>query len=339
MFVSAQSKSKTVMSYRDENGVETTRSGGTRSWRNFNPGNISKGSFADSCGAIGADSRFAAFPDETTGLAAIVSLFKAKSYRDLTLRKAIYRYAPPSDNNDSEAYVDAVSRTLGVSAETIVHDLDQLALDRLAQAIKKHEGWKPGVEATGGPVAAAGDAAIIQKLVQIGSDKESCDEIRAKAFKAMAQIYGKPTARNACACTLSMFLKAAGIQMEIIFGAGKLARFLEKNRLWERVKIGQQRPGDVGVTLDETSPFGADHIFLVVERIDDDKMLIADNQSAHSPHERYASGKGGKTPVDYFLRASGASDDEWNVEIVEEDQDTNNLIARYNPDGSPIAIA
>jgi len=57
------------------------------------------------------------------------------------------------------------------------------------------------------------------------------------------------------------------------------------------------------VTFDNSPPDGADHIYLVVKRVDDDEMVIADNQDS-VPHRRFASGKG-KTPTDYFLRAPG----------------------------------
>lgn len=87
-------------------------------------------------------------------------------------------------------------------------------------------------------------------------------------------------------------------------GAGKLAHLLEL-RGWNRVSRGDQIPGDVGVTFDaDHSIPGSDHVYLVIEALGADRMMIADNQNPEdAPHERYASGKGHKTPTDYFLRA------------------------------------
>ena len=51
--------------YLDAKGHETLRSGGSRSWRNNNPGNIRRGDFAINVGAIGDDGAFAFFPTRT----------------------------------------------------------------------------------------------------------------------------------------------------------------------------------------------------------------------------------------------------------------------------------
>ena len=87
-FVSAWTQAPLMVVYKDSAGQEWIRKGGSRSWRNCNPGNISKGTFADTCGAIGGDTRFAIFPDETTGSNAIVSLMKSAAYRNLSIQQA-----------------------------------------------------------------------------------------------------------------------------------------------------------------------------------------------------------------------------------------------------------
>jgi len=105
---------------------------------------------------------------------------------------------------------------------------------------------------------------------------------------------------NGCAAFLSSLLDDAGIDTGVILSAGVLAEALV-GRGWERVLVGKQEPGDIGVTQDWNKNGVPDHIFLVVARLNADAMLIADNQ-APALHERYASGKG-KTPVEYFLRS------------------------------------
>lgn len=120
------------------------RSGGSRSWRNNNPGNIEYGKFAKAHGAIGTDGRFAIFPTVEAGTAAHAALLSTKNYAGGTLRQAIYRWAPPSDNNNSAAYAAAVAKTLGVSVDTPMSQIDKVAMSK-AQA--KVEGWRAG---TGG---------------------------------------------------------------------------------------------------------------------------------------------------------------------------------------------
>ena len=91
------------------------------------------------------------------------------------------------------------------------------------------------------------------------------------------------------------------------FGAGKLAYLLGgklNSRGWDHIQVGKQQPGDVGVCFDNKLPSGADHVYLVLQRIDDDKMMIVDNQRS-SMHQRSAMGKDGKTATEYFLRAPG----------------------------------
>lgn len=156
-FVSAWSPQPGRVIFQDDQGKQWVREGGSRSWRNFNPGNIQKGGFADACGAIGGDTRFAIFPDEETGLEAIVSLLKSKSYRDLTLSQAMYRYAPPGDHNNTEKYIQFIVSKTGVDRNSQLKSLTDQQLLAIAKAIQTEEGWKPGkeYEAGQGPAHAA----------------------------------------------------------------------------------------------------------------------------------------------------------------------------------------
>lgn len=158
------------------------------------------------------------------------------------------------------------------------------------------------------PVTAAGqtsgDGAFIAKLIQTGSSPDGLAEAQKMAAKALADAGQPAFPHNACAATLSALLQLAGINVPMTLGAGKLANRLggaSGSRGWSRVEVGAQRAGDVGVTYDEGGNPGADHIYLVLQAIDADQMLIADNQDP-APHTRFASGHG-KTPTEYFLRA------------------------------------
>ena len=99
---------------------QIVRREGSYAWRNNNPGNIEAGSFADRHGAIGgrAGGRFAVFPTYEAGRAAKEALlFETPSYRDRTIEGAIYRYAPPNEN-DSELYARTVAAAVGVPSST-----------------------------------------------------------------------------------------------------------------------------------------------------------------------------------------------------------------------------
>ena len=80
-------------------GQEYKHVGGTRAWRNNNPGNIRMSDFSKRMGAIGSAGGFAVFPDEQTGATAVKQLLKTKNYANKTIAGAISRYAPPSENN------------------------------------------------------------------------------------------------------------------------------------------------------------------------------------------------------------------------------------------------
>lgn len=147
------------------------------------------------------------------------------------------------------------------------------------------------------------DALCIPTLIDLGSHSETIAEAHEKAAEYMKGTgYNFPT--KACAATLSAFLQMSGIDIKTERGAGALASKLER-RGWEVIAVGNQRPGDVGVTVDSKPPSGADHVYLVVEVHNSDRMTIADNQ-APDPHERFASGRG-KTRTEHFLRAPSMS--------------------------------
>lgn len=144
----------------------------------------------------------------------------------------------------------------------------------------------------------------IPNLIQIGSSDDGLHKAQAIATKALAEV-GVEFPHNACAATLSALMELAGIPVTMTLGAGRLANLIGgtlNSRRWNHIPVGEQEAGDIGVSFDNTPPDGADHIYLVVERVDNDKMIVADNQ-ALTKHGRSASGKDGKTPTDYFLRA------------------------------------
>jgi hypothetical protein len=131
--------------------ITGTRTGGSVSWRGNNPGNIRPGDFATSAGAIGIVStekygNFAKFPNYQTGWNAMRSLLLSNSYRNLSIRDAIFRWAPPADHNNSESYAAEVSKAVGAPSGTKVGQLTPQQLLAMMEKIKKIEGWIPGVQ-------------------------------------------------------------------------------------------------------------------------------------------------------------------------------------------------
>jgi hypothetical protein len=116
----------------------------SRSGRNNNPGDIDWGPFAQHHGATRIEQippgynerpRFAYFPDEATGFAAMKALLQLpgvfapaavdeqgnitaprrllSGYAGATVHECLYRWAPPNDGNDTSAYEAGVCRNVG----------------------------------------------------------------------------------------------------------------------------------------------------------------------------------------------------------------------------------
>lgn len=129
--------------YTTANGRRVRRTGGTRAWRNLNPGNIRYSEFSRNAGAIGQAGGFAVFPDEETGTRAISSLLRGQSYNNLTIARAITRYAPPSENNTA-AYHRRIQQITGLNINRRISDLSDGELSRVVDAIRAIEGWEAG---------------------------------------------------------------------------------------------------------------------------------------------------------------------------------------------------
>jgi hypothetical protein len=139
----------------------------------------------------------------------------------------------------------------------------------------------------------------IPKLLQLGSTQQGVQQAQSLAKKVMQDNGYGSTLHNACAATLSEFMNLAGIDVPVTLGAGNLARRIS-GRGWGQIDVGNQEAGDVAVADSDV------HIFLVIQAINKDDMVVADNQ-APGPHRRKASGDRAlnHTPVHYFLRAAG----------------------------------
>lgn len=153
---SAPSKNKRIYN-NSEGGF--AREGGSRSWRNNNPGNVEYGDYAKKFGAIGTDGRFAIFPTEEAGKKAKEHLIfesggarqlstkgdygAGLGYKDKTLSQMLTSYAPPEEN-PTAVYIKRVLSAVG--AEKRMGDYTEDERSVILEAMKKVEGWRSGDE-------------------------------------------------------------------------------------------------------------------------------------------------------------------------------------------------
>ena len=112
--------------------------GRTRAERNNNPGNLE---FRGQAGAApeSGSGRFAKFNTQAEGVAALVKQLQRYGSRGLdTLEEIIGTYAPSSENN-TQAYIAALSKRLGVGGSDQLDLSDSNTLAQLVRGISTHE--------------------------------------------------------------------------------------------------------------------------------------------------------------------------------------------------------
>lgn len=111
-----------------------------RGVRNNNPGNIRKSATAWQGKVNGTDPDFETFDSAANGIRALAKVLI--SYQDKhaihTIRSAINRWAPPSEN-DTAAYALAVAAAVGVDLDDPLDFHREAILLPLVMAIIKHE--------------------------------------------------------------------------------------------------------------------------------------------------------------------------------------------------------
>lgn len=147
-----------------------------------------------------------------------------------------------------------------------------------------------------------GDGSHVKELVRLASDGNLLVAAQHVAARRLLNYDGEIYPKDGCAITLSVLLQEASVPIENVYQALALGIAL-KARGWTPIAVGSQQTGDIGSTCGASAHHGWDHIYLVLKVVNADEMVIADNQQA-KPHFRWASGKGGKTPTRFFLRAS-----------------------------------
>jgi hypothetical protein len=143
--------------YKKDDGSEEIREGGSKSWRNNNPGNLR---YAKQKGSLGADNDgFAIFDSLASGEKAREKLlFENGGYKNKTLTDAIAKYAPPNENN-TKLYQKRILEAVGGSNKRMSEYSDkerQLILD----AMEKVEGFKQGSISIKNPAMAMNNVAM-----------------------------------------------------------------------------------------------------------------------------------------------------------------------------------
>ncbi len=116
--------------------------GGSRGIRNNNPGNIEYGAFTKGKGAIGSDGRFAKFSTPEAGISAMSDLLRSYGSRGInTVGSIVSKYAPGHENNTA-AYIESVSKKLGVSGTATLDMNDPAVMEKLVSAMIQHENGK-----------------------------------------------------------------------------------------------------------------------------------------------------------------------------------------------------
>lgn len=110
-----------------------------RGIRNNNPGNLNYVGQAGAAREAGPNGRFAVFRTAEEGLAALANQLRLYAHRGIrTIRDIIGKFAPPGENN-TQAYIASVSRSLGVSATSSIDVNDPRVMQGLMNAIIRVE--------------------------------------------------------------------------------------------------------------------------------------------------------------------------------------------------------
>ena len=110
-----------------------------RGLRNNNPGNLEGDLHWD--GQTGVDDKgYAVFSSWQKGMRALmINLRNQQALHGLDTISAILNQFAPSSENDTPAYIDAVSRDMGIDPQQRINLRDPKILSAFAQAVTKHE--------------------------------------------------------------------------------------------------------------------------------------------------------------------------------------------------------
>lgn len=158
-YIKAEAGPGRTVVYTDTEGKQWKFTGGSRPWRNQNPGNLVPGNVSRRNGAIGKADRFAVFPDYAAGHAALLDSLK-NVYGEKDIAALMKAYAPDQEN-DTQKYIAFVQKKTGVNGRKKVKDFSDDEFQKLWQTIEKMEGW--GKEGTIAPYSPNGQIQSVRK--------------------------------------------------------------------------------------------------------------------------------------------------------------------------------
>lgn len=145
-----ESTDERTVRYIDQDGNVTYREGGTRAWRNNNPGNIicADSSTNGWLGVISCDrDGYAIFPDWKTGKQAMEKLLRrGRSYRNNTIEGAIIIYTSGDPANVQENYINYVTSRTGMPRTKRIDDMTDEEFQSFLRAMRENENSTPGKE-------------------------------------------------------------------------------------------------------------------------------------------------------------------------------------------------
>jgi hypothetical protein len=143
-FIKAESGPGKSVVYTDSSGKQWKYEGGSRPWRNQNPGNLVPGNVSKRNGAIGKAGGFSVFPDYESGHGALLdSLKNVHGNKDITDLMNVY--APPKEN-DTKKYIKFIRKKTGIKGNKKIRDFTSAEFENLWLAIEQMEGWGKGKE-------------------------------------------------------------------------------------------------------------------------------------------------------------------------------------------------
>ena len=138
-YIKAEAGSGRSVIYTDTDGKQWRFEGGSRPWRNQNPGNLVPGKVSARNGAIGKADKFAVFPDYGAGHRALLdSLKNVHGEKDIVALMEVYA---PKHENDTKKYIAFVRKMTGVRDSKKITNFSNDEFQKLWQAIEKMEGW------------------------------------------------------------------------------------------------------------------------------------------------------------------------------------------------------